>query len=158
MDAITIGAMAHEDLSAMMQSYAEQAVAAARAQQIELDYSEESLKQVENILERLDGPIARGAPSGSSGAAPADAETEELCKVWGGYLGEVVRRRWGGEWMLETYPGGNFLTVALSTPGGTVFPSMKIYRRLSQGAGENVWTFYCMMRDRFRARPGGKVQ
>jgi len=146
--------MGHENLEAVMQSYAEQAVAAARAQQIELDYSEESLKQVENILERLDGPIARGAP----GAAPSDVDAEELCKMWGGYLGEVVRRRWGGEWVLETYPGGNVLTVALSTPGGTVFPSLKIYRRLSQGAGENVWSFYCMMRDRFRAKPGGKVQ
>jgi hypothetical protein len=145
--------MAPQDLSEIMQSYAEQAVAAARAQQIELDYSEESLKQVENILERLDAPLDRGAPDASP---PEDAE--ELCKMWGGYLGEVVRRRWGGEWVLETYPGGNVLTVALSTPGGTVFPSLKIYRRLSQGAGENVWSFYCMMRDRFRAKPGGKVQ
>ena len=136
-----------QDLSQIMQSYAEQAVAAARAQQIELDYSEESLKQVENILERLDAP----------GASPTE-DAEELCKMWGGYLGEVVRRRWGGEWMLETYPGGNVLTVALSTPGGTVFPSLKIYRRLSQGAAENIWSFYCMMRDRFRAKPAGRVQ
>ncbi len=143
--------MPPQDLSQIMQSYAEQAVAAAaREHQIELDYSEESLKQVENILERLDAPLA--------GDAPTDAATEDLCKMWGGYLGEVVRRRWGGEWVLETYPGGNVLTVALSTPGGTVFPSLKIYRRLSQGAAENVWSFYCMMRDRFRAKPGGKVQ
>ncbi len=146
------------DLSAMMQAYAEQAVAAAREFQIELDYSEESLKQVENILERLDGPIARGAPGATASPSPSDVDTEERCKMWGGYLGEVVRRRWGGEWVLETYPGGNVLTVALSTPGGTVFPSMKIYRRLSQGAEENVWSFYCMLRDRFRARPAGKVQ
>jgi hypothetical protein len=146
--------MAPQDLSEIMQSYAEQAVAAAREFQIELDYSEESLKQVENILERLDGPPGRGAP----GASPSAVDEEELCKMWGGYLGEVVRRRWGGEWVLETYPGGNVLTVALSTPGGTVFPSLKIYRRLSQGAAENIWSFYCMMRDRFRAKPGGKVQ
>jgi hypothetical protein len=144
------------DLGEMMLAYAEQAVAAAREYQIQLDYSEESLKQAENILERLQIPEdARGA---ATSAAPADADTQDLCKVWGGYLGEVVRRRWGGEWVLETYPGGNFLTVALSTPGGTVFPSMKIYRRLSQGAAENVWSFYCMMRDRFRAQPRGKVQ
>lgn len=149
--------MAHQDLDEIMQSYAEQAVAAARGQQIELDYSEESLKQVENLLGRLEDPIPSEMRSPGS-SAPFDAETEELCKMWGGYLGEVVRRRWGGEWVLETYPGGNFLTVALSTPGGTVFPSLKIYRRLSQGAAENVWSFYCMMRDRFRAKPGGKVQ
>jgi hypothetical protein len=138
-----------------MQSYAEQAVAAAREFQIELDYSEESLKQVENILERMQDPIPGGA---TASPAPSGADTEDLCKVWGGYLGEVVRRRWGGEWVLETYPGGNVLTVALNVPGGMVFPSMKIYRRLSQGDKENVWTFYCMMRDRFRAQPGGKVQ
>ena len=150
--------MGHEDLSEMMQAYAGQAVAAARDYQIRLDYSEESLQQVESILGRLRVPIPGGARGEASSAAPSDAETEDLCKVWGGYLGEVVRRRWGGEWVLETYPGGNFLTVALSVPGGTVFPSMKIYRRLSQGAGESVWSFYCMMRDRFQARPGGKVQ
>jgi len=139
-----------------MQSYAEQAVEAARQLEIELDYSEESLKQVENILERL--PLPGAAAGAAASVPPADADTEDLCKMWGGYLGEVVRRRWGGEWVLETYPGGNVLTVALSTPGGTVFPSLKIYRRLSQGAAENVWSFYCMMRDRFRAKPGGKVQ
>ena len=153
--------MEHADLDAMMQSYAEQAVARAREYQIQLDYSEDSLQQVESILDRLHHPTAGGPISGSKpgpAAAPADVDTEELCKMWGGYLGEVVRRRWGGEWVLETYPGGNVLTMALSTPGGTVFPSMKIYRRLSQGAGENLWSFYCMMRDRFRARPGGKVQ
>ena len=147
--------MAPQDLSEIMQSYAEQAVAAALEFEIQLDYSEESLKQVENILERLNGSIPGGT---AASAAPSDSSTEDLCKVWGGYLGEVVRRRWGGEWMLETYPGGNVLTVALNTPGGTVFPSMKIYRRLSQGGAENVWSFYCMMRDRFRAKPGGKVQ
>ena len=148
--------MAPQDLSQIMQSYAEQAVEAARQLEIELDYSEESLKQVENILERL--PLPGAAAGAAASVPPADADTEDLCKMWGGYLGEVVRRRWGGEWVLETYPGGNVLTVALSTPGGTVFPSLKIYRRLSQGAAENVWSFYCMMRDRFRAKPGGKVQ
>lgn len=146
--------MPHEDIGEMMQACAERAVAAARQFQVELDYSEESLQQVEAILGRLHGPVSGEA----AGPAPYDAETEDLCKIWGGYLGEVVRRRWGGEWVLETYPGGGVLTVALSVPGGTVFPSMKVYRRLSQGAGENVWAFYCMMRDRFRSQPGGKVQ
>ena len=150
--------MPHEDLSAMMLDYAEQAVAAARALDIRLDYSEESLQQVEAILGRLEEPVPGALRGAAANATPSNAETEDLCKVWGGYLGEVVRRRWGGEWILETYPGGNVLTVALSVPGGTVFPSMKIYRRLSQGAAENVWSFYCMMRDRFRARPGGTVQ
>ncbi len=150
--------MPDADLDEMMQAYAEQAVAAAREYQIQLDYSEESLQQVENILNRLHDSIPGAARGAATSPAPSDTDTEDLCKVWGGYLGEVVRRRWGGEWVLETYPGGNFLTVALSAPGGKVFPSLKIYRRLSQGAAENVWSFYCMMRDRFRAQPGGKVQ
>ena len=150
--------MEHQDLDSMMRAYAEQAVAAAREYHIQLDYSEESLQQVETILARLQDSIPGGAPGTAASNAPSDADTEDLCKVWGGYLGEVVRRRWGGEWVLETYPGRNFLTVALSVRGGKVFPSLKIYRRLSQGAAESVWSFYCMMRDRFQAQPGGKVQ
>ncbi len=65
------------------------------------------------ILGRLEDPI-HASMRGPGSAAPSDAETENLCKVWGGYLGEVVRRRWGGEWVLETYPGGKVLTVALN--------------------------------------------
>ena len=76
-----------------------------------------------------------------------------MAKLWGGYLGEVVRRRWGGEWAMETYPGGNFATLTLNVRGAKLFPSMKIYRRLTEGSGEDVWAFFQKIRQKLTANP-----
>ena len=90
----------------------------------------------------------RGSPEQETGQAPQEGseEVEEqmvmMCKLWGGYLGEVVRRRWGGEWAMETYPGAGFATLTLNVRGAKLFPSMKIYRRLTEGEGDDVWGFY----------------
>src|SRR5215831_16999613 len=93
----------HESVTAMAGAYAEQAVQKAREFNAQLDYSENSLMEVEVILAQL----ARHTPEA------ADA-VGEACKMWGSYLGEVVRRRFGGEWSVETYPGKQFATLTLS--------------------------------------------
>src|SRR5260370_18559186 len=67
-----------------------------------------------------------------------------MCKMWGSYLGEVVRRRFGGEWSVETYPGKQFATLTLSVGANKLFPTMKIHRRLTQGEDDSVWSFYKM--------------
>ena len=83
---------------------------------------------------------------------------DEMCKLWGCYLGEVVRRRFGGEWGIETYPGKEFATLTLNIMGNKLFPSMKIHRRLTQGDNDNIWTFYKMVKAKLESMPGGKVQ
>jgi hypothetical protein len=137
----------HESVNAMAGAYAEKAVQAARDFSVRLDYSEKSLLEVETILDRL----AEGPPS------PSDDMTE-MCKMWGSYLGEVVRRRFGGEWAIETYPGKQFATLTLSVGGNKLFPTMKIHRRLSQGQDDNVWSFYQMVKARLETVPGGRIQ
>jgi hypothetical protein len=137
----------HESVNAMAGAYAEKAVQAAREFNVRLDYSEKSLLEVETILDRL----AEGLPS------PSDDMTE-TCKMWGSYLGEVVRRRFGGEWAIETYPGKQFATLTLSVGGNKLFPTMKIHRRLTQGQDDSVWTFYKMVKSRLEAVPGGRIQ
>jgi hypothetical protein len=129
----------------MAKAYAESAVTTARNSQVLLDYSEESLKQLESILEGL---AEKAQPEG----------LEEVCKMWGSYLGEVVRRRFGGEWTIETYPGKAFATLTLSVNGNKLFPTMKVHRRLTQGRDDNVWSFYTMVKTRLEAVPGGKIQ
>lgn len=141
--------MSYTSVSEMMQAHAEEAVATARAYHVSLDYSEASLETLEEILAGL----YREMPA----SRPAASQTEEACRMWGGYLGEVVRRRWGGEWTLETYPGGNFATPTLTVVAGKVFPTMKIHRRLHEGPKENIWNFYCMMRRKLEALVGSKV-
>lgn len=137
----------HESVDAMAGAYAEKAVQAGREFGARLDYSEQSVLEIETILSRL----AAGPPS------PSDDMTE-VCKMWGSYLGEVVRRRFGGEWAIETYPGKQFATLTLSVGGNKLFPTMKVHRRLTQGQDDNVWSFYKMVKARLEPVPGGRIQ
>jgi hypothetical protein len=140
----------HDSVSAMAGAYADQAVAIARDFNARLDYNENSLMELENIVGRL----ALDLPSAG---APAE-ELAEMCKLWGSYFGEVVRRRFGGDWSIETYPGKQFATLTLNVAGTKLFPSMKVHRRLTVGEGENLWSFYKMVKAKLETAPGGKVQ
>lgn len=159
--------MPHDSIDAMTRDFAEAAVELARSMQVELDYSEQSLEHVEEILARLHDEAhdmrvaasanrALAAHGGETG--PSAAQMDDMCKLWGSYFGEVVRRRWGGEWSIETYPGAAFATLTLCVTAGKLFPSMKVYRRLTQGDGENLWRFYQSVRTRLANDAGSTVQ
>lgn len=140
----------HDSVESMVQAYAQQAVAMAAEFKAVLDFSENSVMEVETILARL----ALEMPS----QKPSQEDVGEICKMWGSYLGEVVRLRFGGEWSIETYPGKQFATLTLNVGGSRLFPSMKVHRRLTEGEGENVWAFYRMVKTRLEAGPGRQVQ
>lgn len=131
---------AHDSVDSMARAYAEEAVASAREFNAQLDFSENSLMELETILAQL------------AGNALGD-DLSETCKTWGSYLGEVVRRRFGGEWSIETYPGKQFATLTLNVNGNKLFPSIKVHRRLTEGDGENVWEFYRMVKTRLEQNP-----
>ena len=133
----------------MAGAYAEQAVQKAREFNTQLDYSENSLMEVEVILAQVARQTREDAQADVVG---------ESCKRWGSYLGEVVRRRLGGEWSVETYPGKQFATLTLSIDGNKLFPTMKVHRRLTQGEDDNVWSFYKMIKARLESAPGKNVQ
>jgi len=139
----------HESVSAMAGAYAEQAVRIAREFNATLDYSENSLMELEAIVAQLAFDLPNDAPA---------EELAEMCKMWGSYFGEVVRRRFGGDWSIDTYPGKQFATLTLTVAGNKLFPSMKVHRRLTAGDADNLWTFYKMVKARLEAAPGGKVQ
>jgi hypothetical protein len=149
-----------QDIGAMMQSYAEDAVRMAREFRVELDYSEQSLEQVERLLEQLLDELQNGPAANTSQPSEPlpNQQVDEMSRIWGGYLGEVVRRRFGGEWTIEKYPTGDFLIVTLNVNGAKVFPAMKIHKRLTNGAADNLLAFYQNVRARLEAKPGGKVQ
>jgi hypothetical protein len=139
----------HDSVGAMAGAYAGKAVEIARDLNASLDYSENSLLEVEAILAQL----ALDLPQ----AAPSSDDLAEMCKLWGSYLGEVIRRRFGGDWSIETYPGKQFATLTLSVAGNKLFPSMKIHRRLTVGESDNIWSFYKMVKAKLEAAPAGKV-
>ena len=133
----------------MMQAFAEQAVRLGREFKVELDYSERSLEEVERLLARFHDELTSANPG---------SKLEEMSKIWGGYLGEVVRRRFGGEWSIEKYPAGDFLIVTLKVNVARLFPSMKVHKRLTEGSNENIWSFYQAVRAKLDAHLGEKVQ
>jgi hypothetical protein len=120
-------------LAAMMSAYAEQAVHLAWSDhRRRLDLSESSIDQLEQIL---------------AGQAAEDLEFQT--RLWGSYFGEVIRRRFAGEWELATYPGGGVsLVPTLLVRGSRLYPLIKVYRRLTLGEGENLCTFYKMVSGR----------
>jgi hypothetical protein len=133
----------------MASAYAEKAVQKAREFNVHLDYSEDSLLEVEAILSQLRENLP--------GAEEAD-DLAEICKTWGSYFGEVVRRRFGGEWSIETYPGKQFATLTLSVGANKLFPTMKVHRRLTHGADDNVWLFYETVKIKLEVIPGVRIQ
>ena len=115
--------MAEQTISQMMEGYADAAVQEAGREKIALNYGEESLRQLDKMLDIIQPRLSAQS-----------ADLDEACKRWGGYFGEVVRRRWGGEWTIESYPGKGFLVVTLSVAGSKIYPAMKMHRRLTSAS------------------------
>jgi hypothetical protein len=120
-------------LAEMMSAYAEEAVRVAwNDHRLRLDHSASSIDVLEQIL---------------TGQSAEDLEFQT--RLWGGYFGEVIRRRFAGEWELSQYPGGGVSAVpTLVVRGSRLYPLMKVYRRLTMGPGENLPAFYKMVSDR----------
>jgi hypothetical protein len=137
----------HATISEMMQSYADDAVRLASTFGAVLDYSESSLTEVERILTELyTRQSAAPHQSARDQNSPVQAQLDSISRVWGAYFGETIRRLWGGDWGVETYPGSIAPVVSVDFGGAKIFPVMKAYRRLTMGASENVWDFYRMIR------------
>jgi hypothetical protein len=117
-------------LAAMMSAYAEEAVRVAwNDHRQRLDLSEASIDLLERILD---------------GQAAEDLDFQT--RLWGSYFGEVIRRRFAGEWEFTQYPGGGVAAVpTLLVRGSRLYPLMKVYRRLTLGGAENLSTFYRMV-------------
>jgi hypothetical protein len=125
-------------LAEMMSAYAEEAVRVAwNDHRQRLDLSEASVDQLEQILD-------------GQSAEDLDFQT----RLWGSYFGEVIRRRYNGEWELSQYPGGGVAVVpTLLIRGSRLYPLLKVYRRLTLGEAENLSAFYKMVAARLGQPP-----
>jgi hypothetical protein len=125
----------YPDLGAMMEGYAHAAVELARKEfKRELDFSSESVDALDDILVVV----------GESPERDLDFEV----RLWGSYLGEVLRRRYAGGWEMTQYPGGTVAVPAVDVRGSRLFPLMKVYRRLTAGEEEDLRSFYNMVTER----------
>jgi hypothetical protein len=123
---------AFPDLGAMMEGYAQAAVEVAKSdfRQI-LDFSSDSINALDEILVLL------------SESLEIDLDFES--RLWGSYLGEMLRQRYAGTWEMTQYPGGEHAVPAVDVRGSRLFPLMKVYRRLTLGDEEDLRSFYTMV-------------
>jgi hypothetical protein len=92
-----------DDLQAQVTALAETAVQHAQQTfQTNLDYSPESLHLVEDILGKLHSTMPKGLFSRLSGRGASPEQISQMATVYGAYIGEVIRARWGGEWSMKS--------------------------------------------------------
>lgn len=123
------------NLEAMMQGYAQAAVDQASGQfHRKLDFTSESIDVLDDILVLI------------SESPEFDIDFE--VRLWGSYFGEVLRRRYAGNWEMTRYPGGEMAVPAVEVRGSRLFPLMKVYRRLTEGEEEDLHSFFTMVTER----------
>ena len=126
---------AFPDLGSMMEGYAKAASETARSDyRQELDFSAESIDVLDEIIVIV----------GESPEHDVDFEV----RLWGSYLGEIIRQRYNGAWEMTQYPGGTVAVPAVNVRGSRLFPLMKVYRRLTSGEEEDLRSFYDMVTER----------
>ncbi|HWE85013.1 MAG TPA: hypothetical protein VG267_08720 [Terracidiphilus sp.] len=127
--------MPFPDLGAMMEGYARGAVeTAATDYRKTLDFTADSIEVLDEILVLV----------GESPEHDVDYEV----RLWGSYLGEIIRQRYNGGWEMTLYPGGTVAVPAVDVRGSRLFPLMKVYRRLAMGEEEDLRSFYAMVTER----------
>lgn len=123
------------DLGSMMEGYARAAAECARDTfSQKLDFSSNSIDALDEILVLV-------------GESP-ELDLEFEVRLWGAYLGEVLRQRYAGTWEMTQYPGGSAAVPSVDVRGSRLFPLVKVYRRLTIGEEEDLRTFFTMVTDR----------
>jgi hypothetical protein len=119
----------------MMEGYARAAAELAKKEfKQTLDFTSESIDALDEVLVLV----------GESPERDLDFEV----RLWGSYLGEVVRRRYAGTWEMTQYPGEAVAVPAVEVRGSRLFPLLKVYRRLTTGEEEDLRAFYAMVTER----------
>jgi hypothetical protein len=123
------------DLGSMMEGYARAAADWARSEfKLTLDFSSDSVDVLDEIL-----VLVSESP---------ELELDFEVRLWGSYLGELLRRRYEGIWEMTQYPGGVLAVPAIDIRGSRLFPLMKVFRRLTVGDEEDLRAFYVMVTER----------
>lgn len=126
---------AFPDLGSMMDGYARAAVElGSEGFHQKLDYSAESIDNLDEIL-----VVVSESP---------EMDLDFEVRLWGSYLGEVLRRRYNGSWQMTPYPGGAVAVPSVEVRGSHLFPLIKVYRRLTMGEEEDLGSFFAMVTER----------
>lgn len=128
---------AFDSIDEKMQWLASQAVDMAKNDGVELDYSIDSIADVEEILSKLHEQYqARDDDTGMKGLATA----------YGAYIGETIRRSEEDSIWAEDHEVAGPGSFPLRWRGGDSFPIGWCYKRMKNGPEENVWHKYQILK------------
>ena len=117
----------------MTAAYALDAIDHAKATaNVDLDFSAESIGRVETILTMLHDTLPKGFLSKLFNRGPSSDDVLTMSKMYGSYVGEVLRRVRGGEWALIDGQ------VTLTKGDERIWPVAKVHKRIVNGSEDNV--------------------
>ena len=133
-----------ENIDQYMVSLSAQAVERARSSYgITLDYTPDSVKQVETLL-ATKYELQKTHPM-------TEQEIADTTHLWGAYIGEVIKRVHPAHWVRDSaIAGKDALPIVYEDKSGESYPCAWVYHRLKNGEEDNVWIKF-----HFLTQPGG---
>lgn len=126
-----------EKLQANARKWAEEFVHfAAEKYEVELDFSNNSIKYLDDITDDLHKTSAE--------ENPPEEHIAPVARALGSYVAEVYRIFNGGKWGWITREDGSFPGVQ-TTRGAHLFPLAKALDRIKTGAAPDIWEYYQLM-------------
>ena len=98
---------------------------------LELDFSEASVDLIEANADDVEYAIKGGK---------SDENVAMLVRVWGGYLGESLRKACGGEWVEEDG------VICLRTEKGATSPQEQVRKRIVEGGAHHLGDYFRRMK------------
>lgn len=105
-----------------------------------LDFSDGSIKLVDKACDEIDKALS---------AQGRDESIAKFSFLWGCYIGEVLRRQHGGDWIEHENEWGKIL--ALRKNAIMIYPAEKVRKRIVNGEKESLSEYYQLYRERFAA-------
>jgi hypothetical protein len=122
----------------MAEAYAEDTVAfAAKQFKIKLDWSDDSIAQVETILDLMHKHSLKDKPT--------KEQIFDFAKGLGSYVGEVYRRNHGASWGMVTMDAETLPGLKTEKSGQVFWPWGKANNRIINGEEDNIWHYYQML-------------
>lgn len=123
----------------IMEAYASNAVSFAENNfAIKLDFSVESVEQIEALANRLFYTRPKSFIGKLFRKQPSDNDVEMVSKMLGSYLGEVYRQHKGGEWQINQ----QYQAIGLFDGEIWIFPVAKVFKRLTNGKKDDLQLYF----------------
>ncbi|MBY0597397.1 hypothetical protein [Bacillus bingmayongensis] len=135
--------MNQNNLVHRIQNLCNKAIEYAKAFDKTFNYSEENIKELEEILDYYTNDLRDKEVSGNEEEIPTENQIYTMALIWGSYLGEVLKRHIAqeAEWIQGKVFNGEEV-LHLQVGEWKVFPIDKVYKRFVNGREDNVISFY----------------